>query len=73
MYWLFEGKCIKPVDEELVEMALKVAREKDPKTKQKLSKPVDELLDYACNFEKASYGIDNITFLGYYYYYNCYF
>ncbi|XP_052214423.1 complement C5-like [Dreissena polymorpha] len=50
-----QSKCIKPVDEELVEMALKVAREKDPKTKQKLSKPVDELLDYACNFEKASY------------------
>ena len=58
---MIEGKCIKPVDEELVKMALKVARETDPKSKQKLPKPVDVLLDYACNFEKASYGIDNIT------------
>ncbi|KAH3752507.1 hypothetical protein DPMN_187128 [Dreissena polymorpha] len=49
-----QSQCVKQVNQELFEMALKVSQASLAQRKN-LTKPVDALMDYACNFEKANY------------------
>ncbi|KAH3786352.1 hypothetical protein DPMN_164459 [Dreissena polymorpha] len=54
--------CMKQVNQELFEMALKFVSEKDAAKRRKLPKPVDTLMDYACNFKKANFVVKvNVT------------
>ncbi|KAH3752414.1 complement C3-like [Dreissena polymorpha] len=50
-----QSQCSKPVNQELVDMALKIAKEKDAKKRSTLQTPSKALMDYACNFEKANF------------------
>ncbi|KAH3826701.1 complement C3-like [Dreissena polymorpha] len=60
------SKCSKEVNRELLEMALKINSEKDAEKRKTLTKPVDALMDYACNFEKANFVVKvNVTAKGY--------
>ncbi|KAH3850448.1 hypothetical protein DPMN_092859 [Dreissena polymorpha] len=49
-----QSQCVKQVNQELFEMALKV-NQASPAQRKNLPKPVDALMEYACNFEKAHY------------------
>ncbi|XP_052235638.1 complement C3-like [Dreissena polymorpha] len=49
-----QSQCIKQVNQELFDMALKV-NQASPAQRKNLPKPVEALMDYACNFEKANY------------------
>ncbi|KAH3826664.1 hypothetical protein DPMN_128573 [Dreissena polymorpha] len=57
---------MKQVDQELFEMAIKRSSEKDAVKRQKLRSPVEALMDYACNFEKANFVVRvNVIKVGY--------
>ncbi|XP_052235230.1 complement C3-like isoform X2 [Dreissena polymorpha] len=50
-----QSQCSQPVDDELFRMASAVAKEQNAAKKRTLPKPVEKLMEYACNFEKANY------------------
>ncbi|KAH3770835.1 complement C3-like [Dreissena polymorpha] len=49
-----QSQCSQPVDDELFRMASAFAKA-NAAQKRTLPKPVDKLMEYACNFEKANY------------------
>ncbi|KAH3692178.1 hypothetical protein DPMN_191533 [Dreissena polymorpha] len=50
-----QSQCPQPVDDELFRMASALANEQNAVKKRTLPSPIDKLMEYACNFEKANY------------------